>query len=80
VRKKSELILYPVVDDCWSVQSGRNSSTGRIIPDPIKFPSGIDGLATQVHNQGLKIGIYSSTLLADPVRSCGLADKMTGAG
>ena len=68
-------MLHFAVDDCWSVQSGRNSSTGRIIPDPVKFPSGIDGLATQVHNHGLKMGIYSSKLLADPVLTCGLADK-----
>jgi alpha-galactosidase len=31
-----------------------------MIPDPQKFPSGIDGLAKKIHDMGLKIGIYSS--------------------
>ena len=38
--------------------SGRDSTTGRIVPDPTKFPDGIDGLATKIHDLGLKIGIY----------------------
>ncbi|RQM07662.1 hypothetical protein DH86_00001688 [Scytalidium sp. 3C] len=52
---------YPnIVDDCWSVESGRDNVTQQIIPDPTKFPDGIDGLADKVHALGLKIGIYSS--------------------
>ncbi|GLB42416.1 putative melibiase [Lyophyllum shimeji] len=35
------------------------SRSGRIIPDPTKFPNGISGLADQIHALGLKIGIYS---------------------
>jgi alpha-galactosidase len=38
----------------------RDASTGRIIPDPTKFPDGINGTAQQIHGLGLKIGIYSS--------------------
>ncbi|KAL9711461.1 hypothetical protein Ac2012v2_004532 [Leucoagaricus gongylophorus] len=49
---------YINIDDCWSVISGRDSS-GRIVPDPTKFPNGISGVASQVHALGLKIGIYS---------------------
>lgn len=49
-----------LVDDCWSVKSGRNSTTKQIIPDPYKFPRGISGTASQIHALGLKIGIYSS--------------------
>ncbi|KIJ52351.1 glycoside hydrolase family 27 protein [Sphaerobolus stellatus SS14] len=45
--------------DTWSDISGRDSSTQRIKPDLTKFPNGIDGLATKIHNLGLKIGIYS---------------------
>lgn len=52
--------LTSPVDDCWSLQSGRSTITGQIIPDPTKFPSGISGLADYVHALGLKIGIYSS--------------------
>jgi len=47
------------VDDCWSVKSGRDSTTNQIIPDPSKFPSGINGTASSIHTLGLKIGIYS---------------------
>ena len=48
------------VDDCWSVKSGRNKTTGEIIPDLVKFPDGIKGTADKIHALGLKIGIYSS--------------------
>ncbi|KAJ5272357.1 hypothetical protein N7478_007482 [Penicillium angulare] len=51
---------YVNIDDCWSVQNVRNSTTQRIIPDTTKFPDGISGIASQVHDLGLKIGIYSS--------------------
>lgn len=51
-----------VVDDCWSVKSGRDNVTNRIVPDPQTFPSGINGTAQQIHDLGLKIGIYSSKL------------------
>lgn len=36
----------------------RDTSTGRIVPDPTKFPNGISGVADQVHALGLKMGIY----------------------
>ena len=48
------------VDDCWSVKSGRDNVTGQIIPDPTKFPDGINGTADKIHALGLKVGIYSS--------------------
>nr|O94221.1 RecName: Full=Probable alpha-galactosidase B; AltName: Full=Melibiase B; Flags: Precursor [Penicillium simplicissimum]CAA08915.1 alpha-galactosidase 1 [Penicillium simplicissimum] len=51
---------YVNIDDCWSVKNTRNSTTQRIIPDTQKFPDGISGVADQVHQLGLKIGIYSS--------------------
>ncbi|RAL02987.1 glycoside hydrolase family 27 protein [Aspergillus ibericus CBS 121593] len=51
---------YINIDDCWSVKSGRDPTTKRIIPDPDKFPNGISGVADQVHALGLKLGIYSS--------------------
>ncbi len=47
---------YIVIDDCWQV--GRDSS-GNIIPDPERFPSGIKFLADYIHARGLKFGIYS---------------------
>lgn len=48
---------YIILDDCWS--DGRNSS-GYLQPDMTKFPDGIKGLADQIHDLGMKIGIYSS--------------------
>ncbi|KAJ5318129.1 Aldolase-type TIM barrel [Penicillium antarcticum] len=51
---------YVNIDDCWSIKDARNTTDHRIIPDPSKFPDGISGVADQVHELGLKIGIYSS--------------------
>ena len=31
-----------------------------MIPDPDRFPDGIASLASQIHDLGLKVGIYSS--------------------
>jgi alpha-galactosidase len=47
---------YVVVDDCW--QRERDAS-GRIVPDPERFPSGMKALADYVHSKGLKFGLYS---------------------
>ena len=51
---------YVVLDDCWSIKSGRDNTTNRIRPDLSKFPDGIDGWVSKVHALGLKAGIYSS--------------------
>ncbi|EAW14901.1 glycoside hydrolase family 27 protein [Aspergillus clavatus NRRL 1] len=51
---------YINIDDCWSVKSGRDKTTKRIVPDPAKFPDGIAGVADRIHDLGLKVGIYSS--------------------
>lgn len=51
---------YIVVDDCWSVKSGRDNTTHQIMPNTTTFPDGISGLATKLHEMGLKVGIYSS--------------------
>lgn len=47
---------YIVIDDCW--QTGRDSS-GNIIADPDRFPSGMKVLAGYIHSRGLKFGLYS---------------------
>ncbi|KAI0318871.1 glycoside hydrolase superfamily [Amylostereum chailletii] len=49
---------YVNIDDCWMLAT-RDNTTQRQVPDPAKFPDGIQGLATQVHELGLKVGIYS---------------------
>ncbi|PVI00156.1 glycoside hydrolase family 27 protein [Periconia macrospinosa] len=51
---------YVNIDDCWQVKDHRDSATGRLIPDPERFPDGIVGTANKIHDMGLKIGIYSS--------------------
>ncbi len=48
---------YVVIDDYW--HGGRDSVTGKLYPDPKKFPSGIKAMADYVHSRGLKFGIYS---------------------
>lgn len=35
------------------------NSTGQLVPDTTKFPSGLKAVADDVHALGLKIGIYS---------------------
>jgi alpha-galactosidase len=47
---------YLNLDDCW--QKSRNS-TGYIVADATKFPSGIRALADYVHSLGLLFGLYS---------------------
>lgn len=48
---------YIVIDDIW--QGGRDSVTGELYQDKVRFPSGIKALADYVHGKGLKFGIYS---------------------
>ncbi|MEX2428806.1 MAG: glycoside hydrolase family 27 protein [Bacteroidales bacterium] len=47
---------YVVIDDCWQVDRDEN---GELMPDPVRFPSGIKALSDYVHSLGLKFGIYS---------------------
>ncbi|MDR3313357.1 MAG: glycoside hydrolase family 27 protein [Oscillospiraceae bacterium] len=49
---------YVVIDDAWSL-SERDSETGRIVADPVKFPRGIQWLSDEIHKRGLKFGMYS---------------------
>jgi alpha-galactosidase len=51
---------YVNIDDCWQIKTHRDANTSRLIPDPDRFPDGINGTAKKVHDLGLKIGIYSS--------------------
>ncbi len=49
---------YLVIDDCWSERE-RDSVTGKIIPDHIKFPNGMKSVSDYVHSKGLLFGMYS---------------------
>ena len=50
---------YVNIDDCW--MSKARSSGGTLVPNPLKFPDGIAGVANYVHARGLKLGIYLDT-------------------
>lgn len=50
--------IYVNIDDCWAVHSGRDAN-GNLVPDPVKFPNGIIGVANYVHSLNMKLGIYS---------------------
>lgn len=48
---------YLIIDDCWSAKE--RDSLGRLVPDPDKFPHGINAVADYVHEKGLKFGMYT---------------------
>jgi alpha-galactosidase len=47
---------YVNLDDCWQLY---RNSTGSIVADATKFPTGIRALADHVHSLGLLFGLYS---------------------
>jgi alpha-galactosidase len=47
---------YVNIDDCWQVS---RDTSGTIVADPTRFPSGIKALADYLHSKGLKLGIYT---------------------
>ena len=56
---------YLVIDDCWSKYE-RDPESGKIVPDPEKFPHGMRYVSDYVHSRGLKFGMYS----CNGVRTC----------
>ena len=48
---------YVVIDECW--QADARDASGRLAPDPTRFPAGIAALSAYVRSRGLKLGIYS---------------------
>jgi alpha-galactosidase len=49
---------YIVLDDAWMAKE-RDSKTGNLVPDPLKFPNGIEPVIEYVHSKGLKFGLYN---------------------
>lgn len=47
---------YINIDDTWQIS---RDDCGNILPDPIRFPTGMKALADYVHAHGLKLGLYS---------------------
>jgi alpha-galactosidase len=50
--------VYVNIDDCWLLK--KRGRGGGLVPDPKKFPRGIEAVAAYVHRKGLKLGIYES--------------------
>jgi alpha-galactosidase len=50
--------VYVNIDDCWLLK--KRDMHGDLVPDPGKFPHGIEAVAAYVHRKGLKLGIYES--------------------
>ena len=48
---------YVNIDDCWQVSRAANNS---IVPDPVRFPSGLLSISRKLHSQNLKFGIYTA--------------------
>ena len=48
---------YVVIDDAW--QAPARDANGELVPDPVRFPSGMRALADHVHGQGLRFGLYT---------------------
>ena len=46
------------IDDCWMTKS-RDKVTKEMVPDPERFPAGIQALANDVHSKGVRLGLYT---------------------
>jgi alpha-N-acetylgalactosaminidase len=46
---------YIQIDDCWA--AAERDAAGAIVPDPIRFPSGMKALANYVAAKGMKLGL-----------------------
>ncbi|GAB1309935.1 Alpha-galactosidase [Madurella fahalii] len=47
---------YINIDDCWSTRS--RDGSGKLVPDPAKWPNGIKSVTDKIHSMGLKFGLY----------------------
>ncbi|HEY1794356.1 MAG TPA: glycoside hydrolase family 27 protein [Opitutaceae bacterium] len=48
--------VYIVIDDCWAKKE--RDENGLLVPDPVKFPSGMKALGDYLHSKGFKFGMY----------------------
>lgn len=46
------------IDDCWASKT-RDAVTGRMVADPVRFPSGMGGLVKNLHAKGFRVGLYT---------------------
>ena len=55
------------IDDCWQQKTPPRDASGKLVADPARFPNGIDGLSGYMHNNSIKLGIYT----AESTQTCG---------
>lgn len=68
---------YVIVDDCW--QAPDRAPDGTLVADPVRFPRGMAALAAQIHDLGLKFGIYQSPRAKTCAEYVGTLPGATGA-
>ena len=49
--------IYVVIDDGWEAK--QRDADGNLIPDPVRFPSGMKALGDYLHARGFKFGIHN---------------------
>lgn len=49
---------YIVIDDGWAAH---DRSANHLVPDPVKFPNGLTGIAAHCRTNGLFFGLYTET-------------------
>lgn len=69
---------YVVVDDCWAAP--KRSSDGRLVADPVRFPSGMAALGAYLHSRGLLFGLYSGARDKTCTQYQGTYPGATGSG
>ena len=54
------------IDDCWALKE-RNKTTGRLVPDPSRWPHGLKAVADYVHTLDMQLGLCERRLPRDVV-------------
>jgi len=48
------------MDDCWEQKSPPRDSSGRLVADPTRFPSGMKALGDYMHSKGVQFATYTA--------------------
>jgi hypothetical protein len=54
---------YINIDDLWAAHE--RAPDGSLVPDPVKFPSGMKNLSDYIHAKGLKFGLCECFIIED---------------
>lgn len=54
------------IDGGWNANPPRDGG-GKLVPDPVRFPSGFTALVNSLHSKGLRAGIYTDAGASDGV-------------